>query len=172
MEKGNEIYQIPVKGLALGGHRYDFVVGEAFFEQYFDTDIRQGRVQLSLEIEKESRVMSLRFHFKGYLFLSCDRCLERYEQPLQGDFRLILKYGEKEEEISEELMTIPFETSRFNIAPYISEYIRLMLPIKRVHPDDVYGNPTCDPEMLKRLEMYEEPRTDARWDALKDLKLK
>ncbi len=161
-----------MKGLAFGGHRYNFVVDEAFFEQYFDRDIRHGNIRLLLEVEKTSRLMTLQFHFEGFLQLACDRCLEMYEQPLRGDFRLIVKYGDREEELSEELMTIPFDTSRFDIAPYISEYIRLMLPMKRVHPDDASGNPACNVEMLKRLEMYEKPRTDTRWDALKDLKLK
>ena len=172
VEKNNEMFNIPVKGLALGKHHYHFVVEDAFFEHYPDAEVHHGKIDLSLEIEKESRLMALQFHFDGSLQLVCDRCLEEYLQPVKNDFRLIVKYGEKEEEISEELITVPFETSRFNIAPYVYEYIRLMIPIKRVHPDDAFGNSTCNVEMLKKLEVYEKPVADPRWNALKDLKIK
>ena len=116
--------------------------------------------------------MTFWFHFDGYLQMICNRCLENYNQPLQGNFRLIVKYGEKEEELSEELMTIPFEASRFDIAPYVREFIQLLLPIKRVHPDDAQGNSTCEPSMLKELEKFEKQTVDPRWAALKNLKIK
>ena len=166
------MYKIPVKGLGIGDHHYDFVVDDAFFEQFPDEEMHHGIVNLALDIEKESRLMAMQFHFDGSLRLACDRCLEIYEQPLQGDFRLIVKYGEKEEEISEELMTIPFDTSRFDIAPYVYEFIRLMIPIKRVHPDDENGNPVCNAAMLEKLEKYGEHQPDPRWNALKGLKIK
>ncbi|UBM62643.1 DUF177 domain-containing protein [Candidatus Sulfidibacterium hydrothermale] len=172
MERKSERFQIPVKGLALGNHHFDFVVEDAFFEQYPLEEIHHGNIKLQLDVEKESRLMTFQFHFNGNLQLACDRCLENYRQPLQGDFRLIVKYGEKEEELSEELMTIPFETSRFDIAPYILEFIQLMLPIKHVHPDDAHGNSTCDPEMLKELEKFEKQAVDPRWAALKNVKIK
>jgi uncharacterized metal-binding protein YceD (DUF177 family) len=166
------MFKIPVKGLGLGNHHYDFVVDDAFFEQYPEAELHHGKLNLALEIEKESRLMTMLFHFNGRLHLACDRCLETYEQPLQGEFRLIVKYGEKMEEISEELLTIPFDTSRFDVAPYVYEFIRLMIPIKRVHPDDEEGNPTCNAAMLEKLEMYGEHQPDPRWNALKNLKIK
>ncbi|HFB61802.1 MAG TPA: DUF177 domain-containing protein [Bacteroidetes bacterium] len=166
------MFIIPVKGLGLGNHHYDFVVDDAFFEQYPEAELHHGKLNLMLDIEKESRLITMQFHFDGSLHLACDRCLEVYEQPLQGDFRLIVKYGEKEEEISEELMTIPFDTSWFDVAPYVYEFIRLMIPIKRVHPDDENGNPACNAAMLEKLEVYGEQQPDPRWNALKELKIK
>ena len=154
----------------LGDYHYNFIVDNAFFEQFPDEEMLHGKVNLALDIEKESRLMVMQFHFNGNLRLACDRCLEMYEQPLQGNFRLIVKYGEKEEEISEELMTIPFDTSRFDIAPYVYEFIRLMIPIKRVHPDDENGNPACNAAMLEKLEEYGEQHQDPRWNVLKNLK--
>ncbi len=167
MEKGNKEFIIPVKGLSLGEHYYDFVVREAFFEQFTFQGIHHGELKLSLNIEKESGLMILLFHFDGSLQLICDRCLDEYTQPLQDDFRLIVKYGEKEKEASEELITIPFEESHLDIEQYVYEFIQLMVPMKRVHPDDEDGNNTCNAEMIKKLEMLEETEIDARWDALK-----
>ncbi len=172
MEKSNRAFLIPVKGLEPGEHHYDFVVEDAFFEEFAFQDIHHGKVTLSLNIEKESRLMLLLFHFDGSLQLACDRCLDEYSQPLHGDFRLIVKYGEKKEEVSDELVTIPFEDSYLDIGQYVYEFIRLMIPMKRIHPDDEDGNTTCNIEMLKKLETFEETETDSRWDALKDLKIK
>jgi uncharacterized protein len=171
VEKDKATYQIPIKGLAVGEHHYDYVVEDTFFEQYGGEEMHRGKINLSLDIEKESRLMTMMFRFEGYLQLVCDRCLEEYEQPLRGDFNLIVKYGDKSEEISDELITIPFDTSRFDIAPYIAEFVRLMVPFKHVHPDDEQGHSTCNAEMLKKLEMYEKPAPDPRWNALKDLKI-
>ncbi len=116
--------------------------------------------------------MVLLFRFDGTLELICDRCLDVYSQPLKGDFRLIVKYGEKREELSDELVTMPYDDSYFDIAQYVYEFIRLMVPMKRVHPDDEDGNSTCNAEMLKKLQTFEKVKTDIRWDALKELKIK
>ena len=167
MKTSNKEFIIPIKGLSLGEHYYDFVVREAFFEQFAFQGIHHGELKLSLNIEKESGLMIFLFHFDGSLQLICDRCLDEYTQPLQDNFRLIVKYGEKEEEISEELITIPFEESHLDIEQYVYEFIQLMVPMKRVHPDDENGNTTCNIEMLKKLETFEKIETDPRWDALK-----
>ncbi len=172
MEKSNKAFLIPVKGLEPGEHHYDFVVEDAFFEQYAFLDIHQGKVLLSLDIEKESRLMLLLFHFDGALQLICDRCLDEYAQPILGDFRLVVKYGEKREEVSDELVTIPYEDSYLDIGQYVYEFILLMIPMKRIHPDDEDGNMTCNIEMLKKLETFVETETDPRWDALKRIKNK
>jgi uncharacterized metal-binding protein YceD (DUF177 family) len=172
VEKSNKEFLIPVKGLEPGEYHYDFVVEDAFFEQFAFQDIHHGKITLSLDIEKESRLMALVFNFAGALQLICDRCLDSYSQPVQGDFRLIVKYGEKMEEVSDELVTIPYDDSYFDIAQYVYEFIRLMIPMKRIHPDDKNGNSTCNVEMLKKLEDFEETKTDPRWDALKGLKNK
>jgi len=172
VEKSNKEFIIPIKGLSLGRHHYDFVVKDAFFEQFAFQDIHHSELNLSLDIEKESGLMVLLFHFGGSLQLICDRCLDEYSQPLRDNFRLIVKYGEKGEDISEELITIPFEESYLDIRLYVYEFIQLMIPMKRVHPNDKNGNMTCNIEMLKRLETFEETEEDPRWDALKRLKIK
>jgi uncharacterized metal-binding protein YceD (DUF177 family) len=172
VEKSNKEFIIPIKGLSLGEHHYDFVVKDAFFERFAFQDIHHGELKLSLAIEKEAGLMVLLFHFDGSLQLICDRCLDEYSQPLQDDFCLVVKYGEKEEEVSEELITIPFEESHLDIGLYVYEFIQLMVPMKRVHPDDENGNTTCNIEILKKLETFEETEEDPRWDALKRLKIK
>ncbi len=88
-----------------------------------------------------------------------------------SDGTKVVDYGETYEEISAEIVTIPKTESNIDLSQYIYEYINLMLPIKKVHPDDEDGNSTCNKEMTDRLNKYSEQKSDPRWDALKDIKL-
>ena len=171
VNKNSELI-IPIKGLGIGDHHYDFVIGDSFFESFESLDILDGKVDLSLDLEKESNLLSFLFDFSGNVQLTCDRCLDEYNQPVEGDFRLIVKYGEEFQEISDELIEIPFTEHRFDLSQYIYEYIQMMLPLKHVHPDDESGNSTCKPEMLQKLNELSKPETDPRWDALLKMKKK
>jgi len=171
VKKNSELI-IPFKGLDIGKHHYDFVVEDSFLKSFEFLNVNSGKVDLSLELEKESTLMVFMFSFQGSVFLPCDRCLEEYEQPLQGDFRLIVKLGETFQEVSDEMVEIPETEARFDLSQYIYEYIQLMLPLKKVHPDDADGNMTCKQEMIEKLETHSKNETDPRWDALKKLKNK
>lgn len=158
---------IPFKGLSIGSYHYNFVVGDSFFKGFEFLDIHEGEVNLSLGLEKESNLMAFLFHLNGRVKLRCDRCLEDYDQDLDGNFRLIVKFGEKFQEISDEMVKIPFTEYRFDLSQYIYEYIHLMLPLKHVHPDDEWGNSACQPEMLQKLNELSKSTTGPMWNALK-----
>ena len=166
-----EEYVIPVKGLDIGNHGFRIEINDAFFEQMNFQDIKNGQLQLQLTIEKESSLMVFDFEFSGFVMLQCDRCLDNYHQKLEGNFKLIFKNSDKYEEISDEIIAIPAEENRIDISQYGFEFINLMIPIKRVHPDDEEGNSTCNPKMLEKLEQHETIMADPRWDALKNIKI-
>lgn len=171
MNKHSELI-IPFKGLSIGNHHYDFVISDSFFESFEPLNIQKGKIDLSLDFEKESGLLSLLFHFNGTVSLTCDRCLEEYDQPVADDFRLIVKFGEDYQEITDEIVEISITEHRFDLSQYIYEYVQLMLPLKHVHPDDALGNSTCKPEMLEKLKELSKPATDPRWEALSKLKEK
>jgi len=164
-------YIIPIGGLSLGDHHYTYKIDGTFFSnfEYFNTD--KGMLDLEIDLVKESNLVDFKFHFNGWVELVCDRCLDKFNMNIEGDFRLIVNYGEAYEEISAEIVTIPKTESNIDLSQYIYEYINLMLPIKKVHPDDEDGNSTCNKEMTDRLNKYSEQKSDPRWDALKDIKL-
>lgn len=171
VNKNSELI-IPFKGLSEGDHQYDFVISDSFFESFEPLNIREGKIDLSLDLEKETSLLSFLFHFSGSVKLTCDRCLEEYDQPVEDDFRLIVKFGEAFREISDEMVEIPYTEHRFDLSQYIYEFVQLMLPLKHVHPDDALGNSTCKPEMLKKLDELSKPATDPRWEALLKMKKK
>ncbi len=166
-------FVIPFRGLALDIHHFDFVINNKFFEAIEYAELEGGLVNVSLELIRQERMMILEFALEGHIGVICDRCLDPLQQPIQGRERLIIKFGEKYEEQSDEVVIIPEGVYEFDVSTYIYEYICLLLPIQRIHPDDENGNSTCNRDMLNRLSSDDkEPDTDPRWEALRKLKEK
>ena len=116
-------------------------------------------------------MLELVFAIEGQAKLVCDRCAGEYMQAVSGSNRLIVKYGQEQQEVSDEILVIPESRHQLDVSSYIYEYIVLLLPYKRVHPPDENGNGTCDPEMIRLLEgKAKSETTDPRWDELKKIK--
>ena len=169
--KVNKDFDIPFKGLALGNHQYSFKIGKKFFNNIEYSEIENGEVTAEVEMLKETTMLVFNFALHGSVKLTCDRCLENYHQPIEGNFKLIVKFGEEPEELSDEIITISHNDDDFDLTHYLYEYIVLLLPLKHVHPDDEDGNQTCSVEMLEQIAEYSEKKSDPRWEALKNIKL-
>lgn len=166
-----EQYIIPFGGLKPGHHAFDFVVDNEFFDQFDHAEIKSGTVAVHVDMEREERMMVLDFSILGKIILPCDRCLEPVNIAVEGKEKLVVKLGDHYEEESELVEIIPETEKLFNISSYIYEYLHLLLPAKRVHPDDENGQSTCDPDVMKKLkELDEQHVPDARWEALNKLK--
>ncbi len=163
-----EDFMIPYKGLGLGSHSFEFEIDDKFFEgfEYFESE--QGQLKVKLELVKESSLMDLHFTIDGRLELVCDRCLGEYSYPVNGAFRLVVKYGEAFLEESEEVVVLPITQSRLDVSRYIFEYINMLLPMKKEHAEEA----DCDPEMIDKLNTYSKQEHDPRWDALKNIEFK
>lgn len=164
-------YIIPVKGLGLGSYCYTYKIDDKFFTNFEHLDADAGLLNLDVDLMVESNLLDFKFNFTGYIELLCDRCLDKFNLNVENNFRLIVKYGEQFEEISEEVITIPTSESNIDLSQFIYEYINLMLPIKKVHPDDEPGNGNCNKEMINQLYKYSEQKSDSRWDALKNINI-
>lgn len=166
-------YQIAFSGLNSGTHLFDFQIGDKFFEQVEDTEIAGGQVSVIVTMAKEERMMDLHLQISGKVKVPCDRCNELIDMEVKGNERLIIKLGDHYYEESEDVQVIPDSAHQFDLSPFMYEYIHLLLPIRRVHPDDEEGNSQCDPEILKKLkELSEHHIQDPRWEALNQLKNK
>lgn len=159
---------IPFKGLDTGNHRFEFRIDNAFFESYTFFETEKGKLDVILDLEKEPALMIFHFSINGVISLACDRCLAELDFPLDGNFDLIVKFGEDYVEESDDVIIIPNTESRIDVSQYIFEYINLLLPIKRVHADI----DQCDSTVIEKLDKYSKKDIDPRWDALKNIKLK
>jgi len=165
-------FTIAFKGLSTGNHSFNFEIGKQFFESYEYFEGTSGELSAHIDLLKESNMMNLSIHLEGIVSLQCDRCLGDFKQAVEGNFMLIVKFGETFGEESEEIIILPFTDSLIDLSQYFFEYINMLLPLQKVHPDKENGESGCDPEMIAQLNQYSEQKEDPRWEALKKLKLK
>jgi uncharacterized metal-binding protein YceD (DUF177 family) len=171
--KALQEFEIPFLGLKEGIHEYAFDLGAEFFESFEYSEVKQGKVHVDVSMERHERMLVFNFSIRGIVELPCDRCLAPMELKIEGDERLIVKFGQEWMEESEEVMIMPETESRIDISSFIYEYIMLMLPYKRVHPDpEESGEDLCDQDVVEKLEQHKESVIDPRWAALEALKNK
>ena len=164
-------YVIAFKGLSLGHHSFEFEVDHSFFEHFEFYEFLACDMKVGLDMEKKTDMLIFNFRMSGHVTVPCDRCNDPFNLPLEGTERLIVKFGEAFQEESEDVLVIPDTEHQLDVSSYLFEYITLLTPIKKVHPDDADGHSTCNPEVLKKLEnLSPAPAPDPRWDILKNLK--
>lgn len=169
-------YTIPFVGLKLGAHQFDYQIDNAFFEHFEYDEFHQADVKVDLELEKKSTLLDLHFQFEGTVNINCDLTNEPYDQPISGNFDLVVKFGQEYNDEEEDLLILPHGSYEVEIAQYIYESLVLAVPAKRVHPGVADG--TLKSEALEKLEelslnsqaeQTDEDQTDPRWDDLKKL---
>jgi uncharacterized protein len=165
-------YTIQLSGLKEGHHTIDFEIDKAFFEQFKESEVKEGSLVANVEIDKRSTHMDMLIKVSGNVRISCDRCLEMFSQPINSGNRILVKFGKSFEDTDPDILSIPADAYELDLQQQIYEFIMLALPLKRVHTIDKHGKNTCDPVMIKKLEEFiivEEKENDPRWDELKKL---
>ncbi|MCK9422402.1 MAG: DUF177 domain-containing protein [Bacteroidales bacterium] len=157
--------------MKLGRFTFDFQIDQKFFEHFDNAEIKDGRVGVTVTMNREERMMDLHFAIEGTVKVPCDRCNELIDIGIDGEERLIIKLGDRYYEESDNVQIIPETDQKIDLGPFIYEYIYLLIPFRKVHPDDEYGNSMCDPEIIMKLkELSERHIPDPRWEALNQLK--
>jgi uncharacterized protein len=163
---------IQTGGLKAGHHTLDFEIDNKFFEEFEESEVKEGTLKVVVELEKRTTHLDMTITISGTVQINCDRCLESYSQPISCENRLLVKYGKSAGDTDPDIISLPVGENELDIKQQLYEFIILALPIKRVHPADRNGKSTCNPEMLKKLEeliIEEEKENDPRWDELKKL---
>ena len=176
-------YNIDIYGLEDKQYDYDMESGDAFFEELEQDLIEHGHFKTHVVLTKSATMLQLHFHTEGSVELLCDRTLEPFEEPVISDDRIILKFGDRDEELTDEIEIINRNTNRINIAKYVFEFIALSLPVKKLHPslrtEDDQDDETENDEVIlvyssaddeETDENDSEEKIDPRWEALKKLK--
>ncbi len=163
-------FSIPFIGLSTGNHQFEFGIDDAFFAYFENSDIRQAHVKINLDLDKQERMMVLQFNLAGTLRVTCDRCLEEFDFPVNSNELYFIKFGHEHREEEDNVLVITENETHIDISQLLYDYLMLSLPYRIVHPEDDTGNSGCDPGALERIERLSADKpTDPRWDALKDL---
>ena len=166
----SKAYVIPFKGLKSGIHQFEYIINKKFFDSYTYDDFIDTDVIVQLELNKKSTLLELNFKIQGTVRVNCDVSGEEFNQPINGELNIIVKFGGKYNNDDEVILILPHHEFELDVSQYIYEIIILSTPTKRIHPGVVDG--TLKTDVLKKLEEFnnkKEKTTDPRWDELKKL---
>jgi uncharacterized protein len=167
-------FEINLIGLKEGMHEFDYQIDASFFEAFDQEILDKGGLKVHLTLHKKESFLELLFGIAGSIELVCDRSLEVFDHPLRLQEKMILKFGEEAEVISEEMEVISFGTQSINVARYIFDFISVAVPMKRIHPKYAGDEPmqyTSATENPSKQQSDSE-EIDPRWKELLKLKNK
>ena len=176
-------YLIPFVGLKLGKHHFEYQISNAFFEVFDYDEFETSDIKVNVVLEKKSTMLELIFKHEGTVNVPCDLTSEDFDLPIEGEMKLLVRFGDTYNNDNEELLVLPFGEFELDIAQYIYEMIALSIPLRRVHPGVQDGSLKTEAlERLKELILEEhkdevdednkkdkEENIDPRWDKLKQL---
>ena len=168
-----ETLKIDLKGLKEGVNHLEFDLDDTYFKAVDAPEVSRGNVHVSLDIVRNGNdFFTLDFHEVGTVMISCDRCLDLMEQPIETTQRLEVNFGTENSE-EDDLVTVAEDEGILDVTWYLYEFIALAIPIKHVHAPG-----KCNSAMVRALEEYSAARSgeedeqpmDPRWEALLKLK--
>lgn len=172
-------YDINIIGLEEKRYEFDFQSGNDFFKVLDQQLIMRGNVTTHLILDKSETMIRLDFQIQGVVEQTCDRCLDLYDENVDTRRTLYLKFGDRNEELTDEIELIERNTATVHIARYIFDFIVLALPMKRLHPrfrtedddEDAPGKLIYSSGEATETDGTgeEKPVVDPRWDALRKL---
>ncbi len=164
-------YNIDIFKLSNSSHQYNFDFDDSFFDMFEGSFVTKGRGKVDLELLKSDTFIELKFEIAGKIELVCDRSLEPFWNELSLTNKLLLKFGDDWEEISDEILMMPRNEQTINVSQYIYEFIGVSIPMKKLHPK--FNNEDETDNFVYYSEDSDEENNepiDPRWKKLKDLK--
>jgi uncharacterized metal-binding protein YceD (DUF177 family) len=166
---GKGVFDIDLYKLAEGVHEFEFDFDSRFFDLFEDSIIEQGSGEIKVELNKASSMITLTISLDAEIELICDRSLDSFMYPVEESNEVRLKFGDHWEELNDDLILIPANTQKVDIAQFVYEFLTLAMPMKKLHPRykdqedfSIIDGEDTDPSS-------DEP-IDPRWNELKKLK--
>jgi len=168
--------EIKISGLKDGIHEYQFSLDDRFLDDFsrsfFDLPVLEIKVLLTFS----ELMIKAEVSIQGEVQLICDRSLDIFQHLISENVIHFFKFGEEENELSDELDVISKERVQIDLDQLIYDTVALSVPSKRLHPRFVTGEEDEEEEgiiVYSSLEPEEkldiENTLDPRWEKLKDL---
>lgn len=163
---GRRDYDIAFVGLKPGVHTFQYEITDSFFEEFGPQDFSNCHANITLNLEKSSSFMRLRFEVGGTVDVDCDRCGNKLPLQLWDDFEMLVKMTDEPEVLNEEeenpdVYYIARTESHLHLKAWIYEFINLSIPMQRMCSQSEMGGTYCNKEVLARLaQMNPQPAED------------
>jgi uncharacterized metal-binding protein YceD (DUF177 family) len=174
-------YEITIVKLSNKKHEFEFDMDDSFFALFEQEIILGGKLLAKVELDKTESLLTLHFDIKGTVRLTCDRSLEEFDQPVDVEETLRIRYGPENAELDDDMWQITPDTQEINVAQHLYDFVGLSLPMKKLHPRFV---DEMDEDNDEDILIYSSRKAgdsdseddsdddddiDPRWDALKNL---
>ena len=127
-------FGIKIQSLSNNTHLFEFEFDQKLLYQFnSDIDISDSKGTCKIILLKTEMMLDVTFEIKGITTLICDRTLKNYTHKLDFSKKILFKFGEEDEEISDEMIVINRGKSILNISKFIYEFFILEIPIKTFH---------------------------------------
>ena len=170
-----ECLKVDLKGLKDDETSLVFDLDDTYFSALDQAEVKKGSLHVSVSIRKASGFFEIQIHGVGTLIISCDRCLDDMEQPVETDVRLTVRLGDENSEDGDTIVVAEDE-GILDLTWIIYESVALAIPIRHVHAPG-----KCNTAMTEVLEELSADRSsdeesdqaiDPRWEQLKTLNIK
>jgi len=169
-------YRITIRGIEEGIHSFTFEIKDSFFKAFSQSEVKHADIVSTILLEKKNNKLELSIELNGSInHLLCDICAEEISIDISLITKMMIKETSENLESTDEIIYINSNDKELSIEHLIFELITLSLPNRRQHPINEDGTTNCNKEMISLIDKYnniERKSSDARWDALKDLKIK
>jgi hypothetical protein len=107
MIKALKEFTIPFIGLKAEKHYFDYQIDKKFFEYFEYDDFNDVNIKAELVFEKKSTFLELYFEIVGGVNVNCDITNEPYDQMVEGEFKLVVNFGDVYNDEFEDILIIP-----------------------------------------------------------------
>ena len=172
-----ENYEIDLKTIESDDVNFSYSLDDSFFTDIEAQDISSGHVDAQVRVIKKTASFELHLHVDGNVTIQCDRCLDDMNQPIEADSILKVKFGPSYLDEGDDLIIVPEDEGKINVAWFLYEIIALSIPIQHTHTSG-----ECNEEMMKILKEHsgqnisdedavvtKDNEVDPRWKDLKKL---
>jgi len=169
-------YRINIIGLSNKVHQFDFEIGKEFFSQYGADLLEDGSFTAHVDLNKSETFLEANFEIEGIAKLICDRSLETFDYPIKTKHKMVFKYGDEDQDLTDEIVIINREADSLELGQYIYEFIALAVPMKKLHPKFKDEEENDDNELEGKIiyssgdDDNNDDDIDPRWEQLKKLK--
>lgn len=119
--------------MPIGSQEFDYHLDDRFFIDMESSDIHGAGLDVHLTVVNRGMMYDMTFAIKGTVTLMCDRCLDDLVFDIDTTYRLTVKYGDRYDDSTDDLLEIPESDNYLNVAYLIYDTVELEVPLKHVH---------------------------------------
>lgn len=163
--------KIPILHLEEGYHHFEDYIKKGSLHFYRD-EIYQDDIKIKVEVNKYAKNISCKAEISTRMHLTCDRCLEEFDEDFLEMFDILFHIGQDELNIDEEnVVALLPDQKEIDLTSYIQETLILSIPMKILCRADCKGIcPNCGADLNKEECRCMDKPIDPRWENLKKLR--